>query len=189
MSNLGQVSSLPRLSCTYKHREIPQVILPRKAPIRYSRLSESTYCVLRFEPSRTPQQVPQELGEGRALSHTPPASRSAREDREEGGAGVQSIKLIASNGKLSGLLHPPVYALISPGPTVQEKNMRAGNCSAFCVQGPFFGKTSGTNRQSPKQKVSQLVAGSGLPPPTSTYPPPETSRETLVSPLAFNLAK
>lgn len=42
-------------------------------------------------------------------------------------------------------------------------------------------------RQSPQAKVPQLVAGSGLPPPT--YPPPGASTETLVSPLAFNLAK
>lgn len=42
-------------------------------------------------------------------------------------------------------------------------------------------------RQSSQAKVPQLVAGSGLPPPT--YPPPGASRETLVFPLAFNLAK
>lgn len=38
-------------------------------------------------------------------------------------------------------------------------------------------------------KSSQLVAASGLPPPTHLHLATITHRETLVSPLAFNLAK
>lgn len=85
-------------------------------------------------------------------------------------------------------------ALISPGPTLQKKNVRAGNCSALCAQEPSLGKTSGTtsDSQSSQAKVpSWWLPQACLHPPTSTHLhlATITHRETLVSPLAFNLAK
>lgn len=101
---------------------------------------------------------------------------------------MQSIKLIAPN-------LPPPASCVCPNlssPAVQEKNVRAGNCSALWEKK----NNSDTTRQSPPNKKfpsGELSAGSGLPPLTFTFPPPGTLREnqasTLVSPSAFNLAK
>lgn len=140
--------------------------------------------MLELEPSCTPQQVTQEPGEGRALSYTLSSSPTAqfREDREEVGAGLQPIKLIALNGKLTGLLQPPMSVLIFPGPTGQKKNVRAGNCSTLCVQGPFSGKTSGTTKQLLQARSAPV--GSWLrPASTHLHLPTTRNQQRTWSPL------
>lgn len=132
------------------------------------------------------QQVTQEPGEG-ALPCTRSDHPSAqpRKDLEEAGAGLQSIKLIAPN-------LPPPASCVCPNlssPAVQ-KNVRAGNCSALCVQRPFSGgggDTSDTTRQPPQTKNSPVV-NFRWPAQACLYPPSPSLHQEPTEQTGLNLS-